>query len=119
MTDPTSLPNFMPSASEPGPAGVPAGDPPVRDRILEVLKGLGIEASVDGAGDLEFAIVDDQGTSTTLFARVAEGDLGLRRCLGQWDLAGPVSPGRNERLPRCNGLTMQLNIVKLSMVQES
>src|SRR6478735_8957540 len=107
MTDPTSLPNFMPSAPDAGPTASPNGasasDAPVRDRILEVLKGLGIEASVDGDGDLEFAIVDDQGTSTTLFARVAEA----------------VSADRNERLARCNDLTMQLNIVKLSLVQES
>ena len=33
--------------------------------------------------------------------------------------ADPVSPDRNERLARCNDLTMQLNIVKLSLVQES
>jgi hypothetical protein len=123
MTDPTSLPNFMPSAPDAGPTpspnGAAASDAPVRDRILEVLKGLGIEASIDGDGDLEFAIVDDQGTSTTLFARVAEGDLALVRFFGQWQLADPVSPDRNERLARCNDLTMQLNIVKLSLVQES
>src|SRR6478609_1771367 len=116
MTDPTSLPNFMPSAPDAGPTASPNGasasDAPVRDRILEVLKGLGIEASVDGDGDLEFAIVDDQGTSTTLFARVAEGDLALVRFFGQWQLAEPVSS-------RCNELTMQLNVVKLSLVQES
>ena len=120
MTDPTSLPNFMPSAPDAGPNGAAAAsDAPVRDRILEVLKGLGIEASIDGDGDLEFAIVDDQGTSTTLFARVAEGDLALVRFFGQWQLAEPVSSDRNERLARCNDLTMQLNIVKLSLVQES
>ncbi len=119
MTDPTSLPNFMPSAPDAGPDNAPASDTPVRDRILEVLKGLGIEASIDGDGDLEFAIVDDEGASTTLFARVAEGDLALVRFFGQWQLAEPVSPDRNERIARCNDLTMQLNIVKLSLVQES
>src|SRR6476620_6134704 len=123
MTDPTSLPNFMPSTPDAGPTpspnGAPSGDAPVRDRILEVLKGLGIEASIDGDGDLEFAIVDDQGTSTTLFARVAEGDLALVRFFGQWQLAEPVSSDRNERLARCNDMTMQLNIVKVTLVQES
>ena len=59
MTDPTSLPNFMLSAPDVVPNGVPASDTPVRDRILDVLKGFGIDASVDGDGDLEFAIVDD------------------------------------------------------------
>jgi hypothetical protein len=119
MTDPTSLPNFMPNVPDGGPNGAPASDTPVRDRILQVLTGLGIEATVDSDGDLEFAIVDNEGTSTTLFARAAEGDLGLVRFFGQWQLADPVSSDRNERLARCNDLTMQLNIVKLSLVQES
>src|SRR5215217_9442138 len=87
---PTSLPNFMPSSPDGPPNGAPVSDAPVRDRILQVLSGLGIEASVDGDGDLEFAIVDDQGVSTTLFARVAEGDLALVRFFGQWQLADPV-----------------------------
>ncbi|WP_076258446.1 hypothetical protein [Intrasporangium flavum] len=119
MTDPTSLPNFMPSTPGNTPNGAPASDNPVRDRVVGVLKGLGIEASIDGDGDIEFAIVDNEGTSTTLFARVAEGDLAVVRFFGQWQLAEPVSPDRNERLARCNDLTMQLNIVKLSLVQES
>jgi hypothetical protein len=119
MTDPTSLPNFMPSTPGNTPNGAPASDTPVRDRVVAVLKGLGIEASIDGDGDIEFAIVDNEGTSTTLFARVAEGDLAVVRFFGQWQLAEPVSPDRNERLARCNDLTMQLNIVKLSLVQES
>src|SRR4051794_2116654 len=119
MTDPTSLPNFMPSAPDAGPNGASVSDAPVRDRILDVLKGLGIEASIDGDGDLEFAIVDDSGTSTTLFARVAEGDLALVRFFGQWQLAEPVSSDRNERLARRNDMTMQLNIVKVTLVEES
>ena len=119
MTDPTSLPNFMPSVPDAGPNGAPVSETPVRDRIMQVLKGLGIEPAVDSDGDLEFAIVDNEGTSTTLFARVAEGDLALVRFFGQWQLADPVSTDRNERLARCNDMTMQLNIVKLSLVQES
>src|SRR6476619_4802482 len=123
MTDPTSLPNFMPSTPDAGPTpspnGAPVSDNPVRDRIVGILQGLEIDATVDGDGDIEFAIVDDQGTSTTLFARVAEGDLALVRFFGQWQLAEPVSPDRNERLARCNDMTMQLNIVKMTLVQES
>ncbi len=115
MTDPTSLPNFTPHT----PNGAPVSDNPVRDRIVGILQGLEIDATVDGDGDIEFAIVDDQGTSTTLFARVAEGDLALVRFFGQWQLAEPVSPDRNERLARCNDMTMQLNIVKMTLVQES
>jgi hypothetical protein len=120
MSDPTSLPNFTPNVPDDAPNGMPASDSPVRDRIIGVLKGLGIEASIDGDGDVEFVIVDpENATSTTLFARVAEGDLALVRFFGQWQLAEPVSPDRNERLARCNDLTMQLNIVKLSLVQDS
>ena len=119
MTDPTSLPNFTPHVPAPTTNGAPVSDNPVRDRIVGILQGLEIDATVDGDGDIEFAIVDDQGTSTTLFARVAEGDLALVRFFGQWQLAEPVSPDRNERLARCNDMTMQLNIVKMTLVQES
>ena len=119
MTDPTSLPNFTPQAPAPTPNGAPVSDTPVRDRIIGILQGLEIGATVDDDGDIEFAIVDDQGTSTTLFARVAEGDLALVRFFGQWQLAEPVSSDRNERLARCNDMTMQLNIVKVTLVQES
>ena len=119
MTDPTSLPNFTPNVPDEAPNGTPASDTPVRDRVIAVLRGLGIDATIDDDGDIEFAIVDPEGTSTTLFARVAEGDLALVRFFGQWQLADPVSADRNERLSRCNDLTMQLNIVKLSLVQES
>ena len=119
MTDPTSLPNFTPQAPTPTPNGAPMSDTPVRDRIIGILKGLEIDATVDDDGDIEFAIVDDQGTSTTLFARIAEGDLALVRFFGQWQLAEPVSADRNERLARCNDMTMQLNIVKVTLVQES
>ena len=119
MTDPTSLPNFTPQAPTPTPNGAPTSDTPVRDRIIGILKGLEIDATVDDDGDIEFAIVDDKGISTTLFARIAEGDLALVRFFGQWQLAEPVSADRNERLARCNDMTMQLNIVKMTLVQES
>ncbi|EWT02261.1 hypothetical protein N865_06625 [Intrasporangium oryzae NRRL B-24470] len=119
MTDPTSLPNFQPHAPAATPNGAPLSDTPVRDRIVDELAKLGISASVDADGDVEFAIVDNEGTSTTLFARVAEGDLALVRFFGQWQLSEPVSPDRNDRLARCNDMTMQLNLVKLTLVQES
>ncbi|RKT77386.1 hypothetical protein DFJ68_0807 [Terracoccus luteus] len=120
MSDPTSLPNFMP-ATPAGPNGSGQSENPVRDRILSVLTSppIGLEAQVDGDGDIEFKIVDEQGQATTLFARVAEGELPLVRFFGQWQLQEPVSPDRNERIARCNDLTLQLNIVKLTLVQES
>ncbi|MDN5790041.1 MAG: hypothetical protein L0H25_04135 [Micrococcales bacterium] len=113
MTDPTSLPNFQPHVPADQPNGA-ATEAPVRDRILGVLKGLEVEATVDSDGDLEFTVNEQ-----TLFARVAEGDLPLVRFFGQWQLQEPVSPDHNERLARCNDLTLQLNLVKLTLVQES
>lgn len=113
MTDPTSLPNFQPTPPSGGPNGAPAGTP-VRDRIAAELTKLGIQTTVDKDGDLEY-VVNEQ----TLFARVAEGELPLVRFFGQWQLQEPVSPDRNERLARCNDMTLQLNLVKLSLVQDS
>lgn len=113
MTDPTSLPNFQPTPPPGGPNGAPAGTP-VRDRIAAELAKLGIQASIDKDGDLEY-VVNEQ----TLFARVAEGELPLVRFFGQWQLQEPVSPDKNERLARCNDMTLQLNLVKLSLVQDS
>jgi hypothetical protein len=113
MTDPTSLPNFQPTPPPGGPNGAPAGTP-VRDRIAAELAKPGIQASLDKDGDLEY-VVNEQ----TLFARVAEGELPLVRFFGQWQLQEPVSPDKNERLARCNDMTLQLNLVKLSLVQDS
>lgn len=113
MTDPTSLPNFQPHV----PSGPPNGaqsDAPVRDRILAVLSDLGIESSVDNDGDLEFKVNDQ-----TLFARVSEGEIPLVRFFGQWQLQEPVSSDQFERLARCNDMTLQLNLVKMCLVQDS
>lgn len=114
MTDPTSLPNFQPNVPAGPPNGAQQGGAPVRDRVLAVLKGLGVDTSVDNDGDLEF-VVNEQ----TLFARVAEGELPLVRFFGQWQLQEPVSTDRGERLARCNDLTLQLNLVKVTLVQDS
>ncbi|HET6665807.1 MAG TPA: hypothetical protein VFG98_00855, partial [Intrasporangium sp.] len=47
------------------------------------------------------------------------GEIPLVRFFGQWQLQEPVSPDRNERLARCNDMTLQLNVVKMCLVQES
>ena len=91
MTDPTALPNFTPYDPAGTPNGAAQSQSPARDAVLAVLTGIGIDAQVDADGDLEYKIVDDEGTTTTLFDRIA----------------------------RCNDLTLQLNLVKLSLVQES
>lgn len=123
MTDPTSLPNFTPYDPTSAPNGAPQSATPARDRVLAVLQGLGVETLVDADGDLEYKIVDNEGNTTTLFARVAEGEAqgqpALVRFFGQWLLQAPVSDDRNERIARCNDLTLQLNLVKLTLVQES
>lgn len=125
MTDPTALPNFTPYDPAGTPNGAAQSQTPARDAVLGVLTGIGIDAQVDADGDLEYKIVDDEGIATTLFARVAEAQpemevpLALVRFFGQWQLQEPVSPDRNDRIARCNDLTLQLNLVKLSLVQES
>lgn len=125
MTDPTSLPNFTPFEPAGTPNGAAHSTTPARDRVLASLQALGIPATVDGDGDLEFTITDEEGNTTTLFARVAEVQAeapvpaALVRFFGQWQLQEPVSPDRNERIARCNDLTMQVNLVKLTLVQES
>ncbi|ADU48903.1 T3SS (YopN, CesT) and YbjN peptide-binding chaperone 1 [Intrasporangium calvum] len=113
MTDPTSLPNFQPHVPA-GPPNGAASETPVRDRILAALADLGVEAKVDKDGDLEFSVNDQ-----TLFARAAEGEIPLVRFFGQWQLQEPVPADRNERLARCNDMTLQLNVVKMCLVQES
>lgn len=119
MTDPTSLPNFQPPAPAGGADGAHPSETPARDRIYAVLVANNLDVKVDDDGDLEFVIVDNEGTRTTLFARVAEGEIALVRFFGQWQLQDPVSPDRNERLTRCNDFTLQLNLVKVTLVQES
>lgn len=125
MTDPTALPNFTPHVPAHGANGTGQSQTPARDAVLASITELGIDAEVDSDGDLEYRIVDEEGTTTTLFARVAEAQpemevpLALVRFFGQWQLQDPVSPDRNERIARCNDLTLQLNLVKLTLVQES
>ena len=46
MSDPTSLPNFPP----------PADEHPLRGRVLDVLKDLGLSPNIDGDGDVAFTI---------------------------------------------------------------
>ena len=116
MTDPTSLPSFTPNL--PGDGG-PQSATPARDRVLEVLRTNNIDVNVDKDGDLEFVITDNEGNQSTLFARVAEGDIALVRFFGQWQLQEPVSADRAERLTRCNDFTLQLNLVKVCLVQDS
>lgn len=124
MSDPTALPNFAAHLPPQQPNGSPGGpdggsQTPVRDRIMESLRTNGIESKIDADGDIEFGIVDSEDNTITLFARVAEGDVALVRFFGQWTLQAPVSADRNERLERLNDLTMQLNLVKLSLVQDN
>ena len=117
MTDPTALPNLSPQPSgglsQQNGADLPEATP-ARDRFVAALRELGLDSSVDGDGDLEFK-VDDQ----TLFARVAEGDNPIGRVFGQWQLGEPVSNDPLERLQRTNDFTMQLNLIRICIVNDS
>ena len=114
MTDPTSLPNFQPHVPTAGADGAASAAAPARTAISEALARLEVPAQVDADGDLEFTVNEQ-----TLFARVTEGELPHMRFFGQWQLQEPVSPERTERLARCNDLTLQLNLVKVCLVQDS
>ena len=60
MTDPTSLPNFPP----------PADEHPLRGRVLDVVKDLGINPDIDADGDVAFVLGDPP---PQLFVRGPDG----------------------------------------------
>ena len=71
MSDPTSLPNFPP----------PADEHPLRGRVLDVLKDLGLNPNIDGDGDVAFMIGEPP---QQLFVRCLDGDWPVMRIFGQW-----------------------------------
>ena len=71
MTDPTSLPNFPP----------PAGDAPLRGRVLDALQDEGFRPDIDGDGDVSFKVEGQQ-----LFVHCAEGEVPVMRVFGQWQI---------------------------------
>jgi len=100
MTDPTSLPNFPP----------PASDHPLRGRVLDALIDEGFEPNIDQDGDVAFTVQDQQ-----LFVRCMEGDFTIMRVFGQWQVGDDVPQDELSQLQACNELTLRLNVVKAGM----
>ena len=104
MTDPTSLPNFPP----------PADEHPLRGRVLDALIDQGLRPDIDGDGDVAFTVQDQQ-----LFVRCTEGDFQIMRVFGQWAISDAVPADPLTRLATCNELTLQLNIVKAGLANDT
>ncbi len=102
MTDPTSLPNFPP----------PADEHPLRGRVLDVIKDLGINPVIDDDGDVAFAVGEPP---QQLFVRCHDGDFPVMRVFGQWQISAPAPDDHLERLERCNDFTLQLNLAKVGI----
>ncbi|PID96949.1 MAG: hypothetical protein CSA84_02360 [Actinomycetales bacterium] len=102
MTDPTSLPNFPP----------PEDEHPLRGRVLDVVKDLGINPNIDADGDVAFSLGEP---SQQLFVRCQDGEFPIMRVFGQWQLGAPVSEDPLERLMRCNDFTLQLHVAKVNI----
>ncbi|MEO5981187.1 MAG: hypothetical protein ABIQ13_02615 [Pedococcus sp.] len=104
MTDPTSLPNFPP----------PADEHPLRGRVLDALIDMGLSPDIDGDGDVAFTVQDQQ-----LFVRCTEGDFQIMRLFGQWAISDAVPNDPLTRLATCNEITLQLNIVKAGLANDT
>lgn len=97
MTDPTALPNVQP----------PAPEHPLRAAVLQVLRELELDPSVDGDGDVAFVVNEQQ-----LFARCTEGDVPVLRMFGQWQLPGDSPKDEAALLEVCNEINLNHNCMK-------
>jgi len=104
VTDPTSLPNFPP----------PPDEHPLRGRVLDALIDQGLNPDIDSDGDVAFVVQDQQ-----LFVRCTEGDFQIMRVFGQWAIGDAVPADPLKRLETCNELTLQLNIVKAGLANDT
>lgn len=104
MTDPTSLPNFPP----------PPDEHPLRGRVLDALIDQGLAPNVDSDGDVAFTVQDQQ-----LFVRCTEGDFQIMRVFGQWAISDAVPSDPLTRLATCNEITLQMNIVKAGLANDT
>lgn len=104
MTDPTSLPNFPP----------PSNEHPLRGRVLDALIDQGHRPDIDSDGDVAFTVQDQQ-----LFVRCTEGDFQIMRVFGQWAIGDAVPADPLVRLQACNDLTLQLNVVKAGIANDT
>lgn len=104
MTDPTSLPNFPP----------PPDEHPLRGRVLDALIDQALAPNVDSDGDVAFTVQDQQ-----LFVRCTEGDFQIMRVFGQWAISDAVPSDPLTRLSTCNDITLQMNIVKAGLANDT
>ncbi len=104
MTDPTSLPNFPP----------PPDEHPLRGRVLDALLDQEIQPDIDSDGDVAFRVQDQQ-----LFVRCTEGDFQIMRVFGQWAISDAVPSDPLTRLSTCNEITLQMNIVKAGLANDT
>ncbi len=106
MSDPTSLPNFPP----------PADEHPLRGRVLDALKDLGLDPDIDADGDVAFTVGEP---AQQLFVRCQDGDFPIMRIFGQWMISDRVPPDPQIRLQRCNDFSLQLNLVKVGIANDN
>ena len=104
LTDPPSLPNFPP----------PPDEHPLRGRVLDALIDQGLKPDIDPDGDVAFVVQDQQ-----LFVRCTEGDFQIMRVFGQWAISDAVPADPLTRLETCNEITLQLNIVKAGLANDT
>lgn len=98
MTDPTALPNFPP----------PAGDRPLRGRVLDALQDLTFEPDLDSQGDVAFTAAEHK-----LFVRVIDSEkFDIMRTFGQWQISDRIPADIETRLNACNDVTLGMNLVK-------
>lgn len=106
MSDPTSLPNFPP----------PADEHPLRGRVLDALKDLGLAPDIDADGDVAFTVGEPE---QQLFVRCQDGDFPIMRIFGQWMISDKVPSDPLIRLQRCNDFSLQLNLVKVGIANDN
>lgn len=107
MTDPTSLPNFSPSASEPS---APAGDGQLQSRVLAALQEEGFRPDVDADGDVSYKVEGQQ-----LFVRCVDGEPAMMRVFGQWQITDDLPQDVTKQLLAANDVSLSLNIVKVGL----
>ncbi|MGB5953027.1 MAG: hypothetical protein WBG57_11030 [Ornithinimicrobium sp.] len=98
MSDPTSLPNFPPTADV----------RPLRGRVLDALQDLKFEPDLDTEGDVAFTAAEHK-----LFVRCMNNDkFDIMRTFGQWKIADRIPQDMQTRLNACNDVTLGMNLIK-------
>ena len=94
----------------------PADEHPLRGRVLDVLKDLGLNPNIDGDGDVAFMIGEPP---QQLFVRCLDGDWPVMRIFGQWLIGEQVPDDLYLRLQRCNDFSLQLNLAKVGIANNN